>query len=332
MLEFMELVPGIFRSRLDGPNLRALELLEKGVATSEHFEHLGVGKVITRRGSVYVILDVLRTLILHLSRHHLSRRGPSHLVLGVGYSGQGIEISPESVCVEVRSEFPVCDSCFSFIMMVNSGWSPPINTITWAIRHMNVIAEGEREIRRAHERADGRRRRDEAKQKAALQHRLAKAVEDRNIGSLRSVIKEAESAGLDAGELTQAKTAFSEAAAMYVKENVAGLFEQAGGLAERAGDAERAQTAIQELRVQAIEDVLNEQPLTTTDLLLRAARSVSVLSACGIDVEDIDPVFVPLFERYDPTTIDNMILLWKVSGMGGGGDAEATVLERYRTN
>ena len=77
MLELMELVTGILRSRLDGPNLRALELLEKGVATSEHFEHLGVGKVITRRGSVYVILDVLRTLI-----YHLSRRGHSNLVLG----------------------------------------------------------------------------------------------------------------------------------------------------------------------------------------------------------------------------------------------------------
>ena len=136
------LIPHGLRSQLDDPNLKALNLLEEVVSKSKNVEHIGGGRLLTRKGYAEVILYVEETLI-----HRLEFDDP-HLVVTVGVTGHSAPLSHP--CLLGSGVIPAADSCVSFVWMVDSGWPDEIvpRTLQSAIQEANSFANKEA-IRRA---------------------------------------------------------------------------------------------------------------------------------------------------------------------------------------
>jgi hypothetical protein len=312
----LELIPGKLRACLDSGNLRAVELLEKTVANSKHFEHIGRGRIITHRGAAYVILDVPQTMVRWI------HWGDTHLAIRVGWTGQ--KIFEESVCVRMNDDKPLADACVSFVQLVDCGWPRHAvpSTITVVVDEINrretLLRQWELKIIA-----------EEMKRKRATRASLLDAIGSKNVAILRSTIEDARKDGLPPTELAPAREALAAAAEAHGELNYGWLFEFVRELVKRADDRRLAEKVLRDIHKRVIDDAVEGEVLTTGFLLL-AANSVTRLVKCGLDAKDIEKGFRPLFDMFSPWAIAAMSQLWMVPGVGGGGVAEAEVLDRYR--
>ncbi len=312
----LELIPGKLRACLDSGNLRAVELLEKTVANSKHFEHIGRGRIITHRGAAYVILDVPQTMVRWI------HWGDTHLAIRVGWTGQ--KIFEESVCVRMNDDKPLGDACVSFVKLADCGWPRHYvpATITVVVDEIN-----RREALRRQ--AELKKRAEETKRKRNAHISLLSAIGSKDVAILRSAIERAREDGLRPLEIAPAREALSAAAEAHADLHFGWLFEFVRDLAKRAADRKQAEKVLRDISNRAIEDAVHGIPLTTGFLLL-AANSVTRLVKCGLGIKDVETGFKPLFDKFSPWAIAAMSQLWMVPGVGGGGVLEAEVLDRYR--
>jgi hypothetical protein len=300
---------------LDDGNLRAVEYLEKIAAQSKHFKHQGGGRIITRRGAAYVILDVPRSLRswIHCNDPHLSVR--------IGWSGT--RMPEERVCVRMNDDKPLGDACVSFVKLADCGWPRHYvpATITVVVDEIN-----RREALRRQ--AELKKRAEETKRKRNAHISLLSAIGSKDVAILRSAIERAREDGLRPLEIAPAREALSAAAEAHADLHFGWLFEFVSDCAKEAADRKQAEKVLRDIRKRGIEDAVHRIPLTTGFLLL-AANSVTRLVKCGLAIKDVETGFKPLFDKFSPRAIAAMSQLWMVPGVGGGGVPEAEVLDRY---
>jgi len=318
-----QLVPERLRCLLDDGNLRAVEYLEKIVAQSKHFKHQGGGRIITRRGAAYVILDVPRSL-----RSWILCNDP-HLSVWIGWSGTKF---PEvEVCVRMNDNKPLGDACVSFVKLVDCGWPPHAvpSTITVVVDYFN---RRDKKLQQAILKMRAREMKERAEEKERMRNArasLLSAIGSKDVAILRSAIERAREDGLRPLEIAPAREALSAAAEAHADLHFGWMFKFVSDCVKEAADRKQAEKVLRDIRKRAIEDAVHRIPLTTGFLLL-AANSVTRLVKCGLAIKDVETGFKPLFDQFSPRAIAAMSQLWMVPGVGGGGVPEAEVLDRYR--
>lgn len=197
---------------LDDGNLRAVEYLEKIAAQSKHFKHQGGGRIKTRRGAAYVILDVQRSL-----RSWILCNDP-HLSVRIGWSGT--RMPEERVCVRMNDDKPIGDACVSFVKLVDCGWPRHYvpATITVVVDEIN-----RREALRRQ--AELKKRAEETKRKRNARASLLSAIGSKEVSILMSAIERAREDGLRPLEIAPAREALSAAAEAHADLHLGWLFE-----------------------------------------------------------------------------------------------------------
>jgi hypothetical protein len=176
--------------------------------------------------------------------------------------------------------------------------------------------------------AELKKRAEETKRKRNARASLLSAIGSKEVSILMSAIERAREDGLRPLEIAPGREALSAAAEAHADLHLGWLFEFVRDCAKEAADREEAEKVLRDIRKRGIEDAVHRIPLTTSFLLL-AANSVTRLVKCGLDFEDVETGFKPLFDKFSPRAIAAMSQLWMVPGVGGGGVPEAEVLDRY---